>query len=106
MTAAVRRSNNLTETATADMAAFCASESACYRWPLDTVEHRALREAYCAGAAWAAPDVEQMRNALAEMTVEFVAAHKAGNISTMPQTAQRIVRNAENCFKSNKADHG
>lgn len=43
-------------------------------------------------------EAEQMRTALAEMTVEFVAAHKAGNISTMPQTAQRIIRNAEKCF--------
>lgn len=41
---------------------------------------------------------DQLRTALAEMVVEFVAAHKEGSISTMPQTAQRIIRNAEKCF--------
>ena len=35
----------------ADMRAFSASDAACYRWPDDTVEHRALRSAYIAGAA-------------------------------------------------------
>jgi hypothetical protein len=40
-------------------------------------------------------DRERLRAALAEMLVEFVAAHKAGHITTMPQTVQRIVRQAE-----------
>lgn len=89
----------MSEATTADMAAFCASESACYRWPLDTPEHRALRAAYCDGAAWVGAENDKLRSALAEMTVELVAAHKAGNISTMPQTAQRIIRNSEALFR-------
>ena len=40
-------------------------------------------------------EIERLRTALAEMTVEFVASHKEGHISTMPKTAQRIIRNAE-----------
>ena len=35
----------------ADMAAFGASDEACYRWPEDTDEHKALRAAFIAGAA-------------------------------------------------------
>jgi hypothetical protein len=35
----------------ADMAAFGASDEACYRWPEDTPEHKALRAAFIAGAA-------------------------------------------------------
>lgn len=34
-----------------DMRAFGASEAACYHWPEDTAEHKALRAAYCRGAA-------------------------------------------------------
>lgn len=35
----------------ADMRAFGASHIACYKWPDDTPEHRALRAAYIEGAA-------------------------------------------------------
>jgi hypothetical protein len=38
-----------------DMARLSASEVACYRWPEDTAEHRAMREAFCDGAAHIAP---------------------------------------------------
>jgi hypothetical protein len=31
--------------------ALSASEVACYRWPDDTPEHKALRQAFCEGAA-------------------------------------------------------
>lgn len=34
-----------------DMQAFSASEAACYQWPEDTAEHKALRAAYIGGAA-------------------------------------------------------
>jgi hypothetical protein len=34
-----------------DMARLSASEAACYRWPEDTAEHRAMRAAYMDGAA-------------------------------------------------------
>lgn len=33
------------------MRAFGASHAACSKWPDDTAEHRALRAAYCQGAA-------------------------------------------------------
>ena len=33
------------------MARLSASEVACYRWPEDTAEHRAMRAAFCDGAA-------------------------------------------------------
>lgn len=35
----------------ADMRAFGASDAACYKWPDDTPEHKALRAAYIEGAA-------------------------------------------------------
>ncbi len=35
----------------ADMRAFGASDAACYKWPEDTSEHKALRAAYMEGAA-------------------------------------------------------
>jgi hypothetical protein len=34
-----------------DMRAFGASDAACYKWPDDTPEHKALRAAYIEGAA-------------------------------------------------------
>lgn len=40
-----------------DMRAFGASDEACYRWPEDTPEHRACRQAFIAGAAAAATPV-------------------------------------------------
>lgn len=39
------------QAAAADMRAFGASEAACYKWPDDTPEHKALRAAYIEGAA-------------------------------------------------------
>lgn len=41
-------------TDTATIAAFVASERACYEWPEDTETAKAQRAAFCAGAAWAA----------------------------------------------------
>lgn len=38
----------------ATMAAFGASEAACYKWPDDTPEARTCRAAFCEGSAWAA----------------------------------------------------
>lgn len=35
------------------MAAFGASDAACYLWPGDSVDDRLCRAAFCAGAAWA-----------------------------------------------------
>lgn len=46
---------------TAEMAAFGASDAACYKWPEDTAEAKACRAAYCDGAAWAADEIERMR---------------------------------------------
>ncbi len=40
----------------ADMRAFGASDAAAYKWPDDTPEHRALRKAYCDGAAASTPE--------------------------------------------------
>lgn len=37
--------------AQASMRALSASEVACYRWPEDTAEHRAMRAAFCDGAS-------------------------------------------------------
>jgi hypothetical protein len=42
------------------MAAFGASESACYKWPDDTDMHRACRAAFCDGAGWAAAEIERL----------------------------------------------
>ena len=47
-----------------DMAALGASEGAAYRYPLDTPVHREARTAFCAGAAWAADEIERLRAAL------------------------------------------
>lgn len=41
-------------TDTATIAAFVASERACYEWPEDTETAKAQRAAFCTGAAWAA----------------------------------------------------
>lgn len=49
---------------------------------------------------------ERLRAALAEMLVEFVAAHKAGHITTMPQTIQRIVRQAEAALTTEQKARG
>lgn len=38
-------------TSTDSAARLSASEVACYRWPEDTAEHRAMRAAFCDGAA-------------------------------------------------------
>jgi len=46
---------------TGEMAAFGASDAACYRWPGDTSEDRELRAAFCDGAAWAAEEIETLR---------------------------------------------
>lgn len=40
-----------------EMARLSASEAACYRWPEDTAEHRAMRAAFCDGAAHIVGDV-------------------------------------------------
>lgn len=40
---------------TEQMARLSASEHACYRWPEDTTEHRAMRAAFMDGAAHVAP---------------------------------------------------
>lgn len=37
--------------ASSNTARLCASETACYKWPEDTAEHRALRSAFMDGAA-------------------------------------------------------
>jgi hypothetical protein len=60
-----------------DMAAFGANESACYRWPMDTAEHRAMRAAYCDGAAWAATEIERLRAAVEDAidTLEAMGLH-------------------------------
>ncbi len=48
------------------MRAFGASDAACYKWPDDTVEHKALRAAYCAGAAEYGGSAEILERQLAE----------------------------------------
>lgn len=45
-----------------DMRAFGASYVACYKWPEDTSEHKALRAAYCEGASDLAPDTQGRAN--------------------------------------------
>lgn len=40
-------------------------------------------------------EIEQVKGALAEMLVEFIAAHKEGHLSTFPETAQRIIQQAK-----------
>lgn len=44
-----------------DWAAFGASDAACYKWPDDTAEHKALRAAYIEGAAEQAELIEALR---------------------------------------------
>jgi hypothetical protein len=46
-----------------DMAAFGASHHACYKWPEDTAEAKFCRAAFCEGAAWAADEIELLREA-------------------------------------------
>lgn len=45
------------------MTAFGASDHACYLWPGDSVDDRLCRAAFCAGAGWAASEVERLREA-------------------------------------------
>jgi len=54
----------MTDATKADMAAFGASEAACYHWPGDSVDDRLCRAAFCAGAAWAAGEIERLLNAI------------------------------------------
>lgn len=50
---AVLLANTLNKEHAGTLAAYGASEYACYRWPEDSGEHRAMRAAYCEGAAHA-----------------------------------------------------
>lgn len=47
-----------------DMAAFGASDAACYKWPGDGEVDRARRAAFCEGAGWAADEIERKDAAL------------------------------------------
>ena len=51
-------------TDTETMAAFGASEAACYHWPSDAESDRRCREAYCMGAGWSAKEIKRLRAAL------------------------------------------
>lgn len=70
------------------MAAFGASDQACYLWPGDGVDDRLCRAAFCAGAGWSAAefgrlreardaDIERMNRALSKADYE---AERAGNL--------------------------
>jgi hypothetical protein len=47
-------------TDTATMAAFGASDRACYDYPDDTDVAKAQRAAFCAGAAWSADEIDRL----------------------------------------------
>jgi hypothetical protein len=49
-----------------DWAAFGASDAACYKWPEDTSEHKALRAAYIEGAAAQADLIERQAEEIAD----------------------------------------
>lgn len=53
----------------ADMRAFSASDAACYKWPEDTAEHKALRAAYIDGAASCSPANHRVGEYVAEYTM-------------------------------------
>ena len=74
----------------ADMAAFGASETACYRWPMDTVEHRAMRAAYCDGAAWAADEIERLRAALKPFAGAVYNDNGDITVSRIPGITRRV----------------
>jgi len=46
---------------TETMAAFGASEAACYHWPSDAEGDRQCREAFCMGAGWSAKEIDRLR---------------------------------------------
>ena len=49
---------------TETMAAFGASEEACYRWPGDSVDDRLCRAAFCAGSGWSAAEIDRLQSLL------------------------------------------
>lgn len=51
----------MTDATKSDMAAFGASDAACYSYPEDTDVAKAQRAAFCAGAAWSADEIERLR---------------------------------------------
>ena len=63
----------MSEPTDADMRAFGASDEACYRWPEDTPEHKALRRAFIDGAAASMPS---WFNKIAEYMGELYGAAK------------------------------
>ena len=66
------------------MAAFGASELACYRWPGDTAQDRACRAAYCDGAAWSAAEIDRLRPIEAAAR-NLTALWQAQKISGLPR---------------------
>jgi len=52
------------------MAAFGASEAACYHWPSDAESDKRCREAFCMGAGWSAKEIERLRAAALEFLLE------------------------------------
>lgn len=78
-----------------DMARLCASEVACYRWPMDTAEHRAMRAAFCDGAALTArqdgvrEELGEHVNVLSDMLGD-VLGYLEGDISGPAQKAGLI----------------
>lgn len=65
---------------TATMAAFGASEKACYLWPDDTLLDKARRSAFCEGAGWADAEIERLRR-LAEHSADMLESAQSGFIS-------------------------
>lgn len=55
-----------------DMAAFGASEAACYKYP--GADQQPLRAAFCEGAAWAAEEIEKLKQEVSSLRRQSVIA--------------------------------